>query len=200
MLGLLGDAVVSVMKEERAAPDSQVFFYAFPSSRPASCILPIRGGWGGWAHHTLNNNTCCCSALISGYTLYANTVCHHSVLLGSVSRVRLMVRCFKNSLGVRTENNSSTPLHNLLTILWASSNTTCCALLYKKNLCLAPRQRSYGSKQNIQDVKTPHICACWVTVIVFFPPPFTVQKTLKKPRYCDLSPPPTSWTAALKKA
>uniref|UniRef100_A0A8C4NR83 Gamma-aminobutyric acid type A receptor subunit alpha6a n=1 Tax=Dicentrarchus labrax TaxID=13489 RepID=A0A8C4NR83_DICLA len=37
-------------------------------------------------HHTLNSNSCCCSALISSYMLYANTVSHHSVLLGSVSR------------------------------------------------------------------------------------------------------------------
>lgn len=61
------------------------------------------------AHHTLNSNTCCCSALISSYMLYANTVSHHRVLLGSVSRVGLMVGCFKNSLSVRTENNSNTP-------------------------------------------------------------------------------------------
>lgn len=61
------------------------------------------------AHHTLNSNTCCCSALISSYMLYANTVSHHGVLLGSVSRVGLMVGCFKNSLSVRTENNSNTP-------------------------------------------------------------------------------------------
>lgn len=61
------------------------------------------------AHHTLNSNMCCCTALISSYMLYVNTVSHHSVLLGSVSRVGLMVRCFKNSLSVRTENNSSTP-------------------------------------------------------------------------------------------
>lgn len=63
---------------------------------------------------------CCCSALICSYMLYANRGCHHSVLPGSVSRVGLMVRCFKNSLSVRTENKWNARLHNLLTILWAS--------------------------------------------------------------------------------
>lgn len=99
------------------------------------------------AHHALNSNTCCCSALISSYTLYANTVCHHSVLLGSVSRVGLMVRCFKNSLSVRTENNSSTPLHNLLTILWASSKLPA---VYYKDRCLPLRESSSGNKQIFQ--------------------------------------------------
>lgn len=71
-------------------------------------------------HQALNSNMCCCSALICSYMLYANRGCHHSVLPGSVSRVGLMVRCFKNSLSVRTENKWNARLHNLLTILWAS--------------------------------------------------------------------------------
>lgn len=96
------------------------------------------------AHHTLNSNTCCCSALISSYMLYANTVSHHSVLLGSVSRVGLMVRCFKNSLSVRTENNSSTlPLYNLLTILWASSKLP--AAFYR-DVGIPLRESSHGNK------------------------------------------------------
>lgn len=70
---------------------------------------------------------CCCSALICSYMLYANTVCHHGVLPGSVSRVGLMVRYFKNSLSVRTEWNA--PLHNLITILWASRKLP--AVFYK---------------------------------------------------------------------
>lgn len=58
-----------------------------------------------------------------------------------------MVRCFKNSLGVRTENNSSTPLHNLLTILWASSKLPA---VYYKDLCLPLRESSCGNKQIFQ--------------------------------------------------
>lgn len=61
--------------------------------------------------------------------LYANTVCHHIVLPGSVSRAGLMVRCFKNSLSVRTENKWNATLHNLLTILWASRKLP--AVFYK---------------------------------------------------------------------
>lgn len=103
-------------------------------------LLPFR------AHYTLNSNMFHCGALISGYVLYANTVSHHSVLLGSVSRVGLMVRCFKNSLTVRTENNSS-PLHNLLTILWASSELP--AAFYT-DVCMSLRESSHGNKHDLQ--------------------------------------------------
>lgn len=99
------------------------------------------------AHHTLNSNMCRCRPFISSCTPYANMVCHHSVLLGSASRVGLMVGCFKNSLSVRTESNSSTPLHNLPTVLWASSKVP--AVFYK-DLCLPLRGSSCGNKQNFQ--------------------------------------------------
>lgn len=89
----------------------------------------------------LNSNMCCWSALICSHTLYADIVCHHIVLPGSrVSRARLMVRCFKNSLSVRTENNWKACLHNLPAILW------------KKDLLCSisgpPREHSRGNQQN----------------------------------------------------
>lgn len=91
------------LRERNPASDRRSFSMHFQVVTLPLPFFPFR------AHCTLNSNMCRCSALISGYMLYANTVSHHSILLGSVSRVGLMVRCFKNSLSVRTENNSSTP-------------------------------------------------------------------------------------------
>lgn len=59
--------------------------------RVVTLLLAFSPFWRGGGHHTLNSNMCCCSALISSYKLYVNTVCHHRALLGSVSRVELMV-------------------------------------------------------------------------------------------------------------
>lgn len=48
---------------------------------------------------------------------------------------------------MRTGNNSSTPLHNLLTILWAIQQTTCCVLW---GFCLPLREISCGNKHNLK--------------------------------------------------
>lgn len=175
-------------------------------------VFPFR------AHHTLNSNTPCCGALISSYMLYANTVSHHRVLLGSVSRVGLMVRCFKNSLSARTENNSNTPP---CIISQPSCGYPADYLL--RSIRKPLRGSSCGSKHYFQDVymtpacKNHHTCTSWLEISCYFF--FVLFFTLPTPLFPSLSrkltltpshpsclssksppPPPTSWTAALRKA
>lgn len=58
--------------------------------------------------HNINLLFC---AFMWSYRFHANTVSNHSVLLGSVSHVKLMVGCLKNSFRVRTEYKSKYSLY-----------------------------------------------------------------------------------------
>lgn len=123
--------------------------------------------------------------------LYANTVCHHGVLPGSVSRVGLMVRCFKNSLSVRTENKWNAPLHNLITILWASRKLP--AVFYKLTI----------ERMFLWEPTGPSL---YTSLFIFNSYMYNTCSTIVPPLFCTANPPSFSvslvfrWTAVLWKA